>query len=192
LKDRAIQTLQANGDIESRPAILGDGRLDDQVLLAIVIFVEFGIYQTNSPARRTYNAALEALSQQYQGTSANLCNGSCQTLQVQLEWMDSKQGWYQGVPSTMVSSFEAYMDDALKVQNGLNDGDGITAWEWGNALPGSPMSEYIDDGAGGDPDWKNQAEGAFIVHFGYFVVQTQLQNIDCGAVDCMGFSVREK
>jgi RHS repeat-associated protein len=192
LKDRAIQTLQANGDIESRPAILGDGRLDDQVLLAIVIFVEFGIYQTNSPARRTYNAALEALSQQYHGTSANLCNGSCQTLQVQLEWMDSKQGWYQGVPSTMVSSFEAYMDDALKVQNGLNDGDGITAWEWGNALPGSPMSEYIDDGAGGDPDWKNQAEGAFIVHFGYFVVQTQLQNIDCGAVDCMGFSVREK
>ena len=118
--------------------LLEDGRLDDLTLLAILIRVEFnGIFGT------LYETALEALYRQYVGYG---CKGACQSLEQQLNWLDSMQGWYgrNGNPIPL-NDCERCRPDAERVMTGndVDVSDGYDAWWWGNPKRDSAMTEYI-------------------------------------------------
>lgn len=182
--------------LEGTSFLLDDGRMTDQFLLAIIIRVEFNGLGSHT---RIYEAALEALSNQYSGYG---CSGGCSSLQQQLGWLNGMEGWYgKNGKEISVADCPRCLGDATRVIKGVNDNDGYTAFWWGNPKPISAMSEYIsvDPTGRSTPSWGDDTlGGAFIVqvpigggNYGNFLVVTWAQNKACGdypePVTCMGF-----
>jgi RHS repeat-associated protein len=201
IKDSTWRTYETVwGQIKGTPDLLPDGRLSDEILLTILIRVEFnGIYGV------LYETALEALSHQYQGYG---CHGGCSSLAEQLNWLNGMQGWYgRNGNEIPLNDCKRCYPDAERVKVGVEVSDGYYAWWWGNPKADSAMTAYIEniDATGRtQPSWGNEsANGAFIIqgqipgqgNYSRFLVVTYEQNIACGnfpgPVTCMGFQKQQ-
>lgn len=186
--------------LKETPDLLADGRLSEEILLTILIRVEF-----NAISGILYETALEALYHQYIGYG---CLGACSSLEQELKWLNSMQGWYgRNGNSIPLDDCNRCRPDAVRVMNGVEVSDGYYAWWWANPALGSPMRNYIDSDPAGRsrPPWEDQWEernpdrplnGGFIIqgtipgdgNYDRFVVVTWDQNIACGYVKCMGLN----
>jgi hypothetical protein len=111
-----------------------DGKINDIVLMAMIIFGEFGGFKYS--ASTVFNEAKEALSNQYDSTntSANIqCGGDGCTLAEQLGWLSDVESWYSGVIYNNGKSggWLRYMDDAADAAGNFYVGDD-TSWMWGD------------------------------------------------------------
>jgi RHS repeat-associated protein len=141
------------------------GKIDDDVILAIIIAGEFGALPHSSAV---FEEALESLSNEYHEISPRApCGGDC-TLIEQLIWL-------QIIPS--------FRDDDLYEANVINagwmnyqgqagnamggycytaNGTGCNSWVWGNVDSNSMMKYWIDNGMGRGTKYV-EAWGDFVV-----------------------------
>jgi hypothetical protein len=175
--------------------ILEDGRIQDTTLVAMLIRIEL-----NGIDGDLYKAALEGVSNQYQGYG---CGGACRSLGQQLRWMNNMQGWYgRNGNSIPLDDCKRCFSDAMKAIEGFNNPDGYSSWWWGNPKPNSAMAQYLqlDPSGRTRPSWGDDSlGGGFIIagpipgggNYSHFLVVTYEQNIACGnypgPLTCMGF-----
>lgn len=174
---------------QDSPFILSDGRIEDQYLIAILIRIEL-----NGASGKAYQAALEALSSQYK----THCSGGCASLEEQLNWLGSMQGWWdRGSRPISINDCPWCMQDAAKAITGYQDEYDSQSWWWGNPLRDSSLANYVTS------TFPNTAQGGLMVDGNKFIVGqrggvgvldfvilTYQQGQECYSTipNCMGFS----
>jgi RHS repeat-associated protein len=138
-----------------------NGKIKDQALLAILIFVEFSNTRGDD---EVYGETKEALSNQYHSTRGDQetpCKGTCSLVE-QLIWLKGKQGFrVASLVDQASKNFLTYNHDAEDVKMGYSYGLENSSWEWGNAYPPSILYTMIST----DPD---QGKGIYYVAAGIF------------------------
>ena len=118
-----------------------DGRIKDEVLIALII-QEFRTYD---PGTKPYEESLEAVSNQYHNSSYLYgCQGSCDTIAEQLNWMQDIQAFRTSMD--VLTDWEKFLNDATSAKNTMRQyGSTFESWTWGNYLPISPLADYVND-----------------------------------------------
>lgn len=105
------------------PDIYGP-RLNEEILLAIIIKGEFGILQ----GRDIYTTSLRALHNQY--LSPKLCGGNCDSVMKQLIWLSTLQTMRQASAQFLVNYYKDVRINATELKQGKYGG--YNYFHWGN------------------------------------------------------------
>lgn len=149
-----------------------NGKIDDEVLMALIILGEFSSLRTNDPDElKFYYESLEALSNQYdavfdgKNNASNIqCGGDC-TIQEQLMWLSDNEGWYSGDAfnnATTGNNLESFIGDAHLAANNFVYGDDDDMWGWGNVSE-ADLNNYRDY----IKRWDEQDNTYYIVYGGH-------------------------
>jgi hypothetical protein len=161
--------------------VSADGKINDQVLLAIIIRAEFNTVKELGGAD-LWGESLEALSNQYystQGDAQTPCKGGC-SLIAQLTWLQTLQGFRDVSVEDLTNAttgFSVYMDDAASLMNPNHQyGTDDFSWSWAVASPGSIIAGWIENGSNMSVNLSEGiVDGAYITGIGYFFVVTGAQ-----------------
>jgi hypothetical protein len=121
--------------------ISDDGKIEDYVILALIIGGEFGIYSDliESDESNAYLEAKEALSNQYE----YYCGGDSCKIEDQLSMLFTMHAFRDD--PTIVTSPSAYIDrysnEARDLIEGFANHDD-TSWFWGN-IPAADLGRYL-------------------------------------------------
>jgi len=163
----------ANDDLDLSTDPDGYGaRIKDEVLLSIIVTVEFRSYSDQG----IFSDLLAALTNQYQ--SDVFCAGNCDSVRKQLIWLSTKQGIRTASDEWITKWYPMDRSYGIDIKSGKYP-PSQNQWEWGNFTPNSDFASNPSLYPSVNYLFRNDGKYAGIVVF------TSAQDSYCGG--CLGW-----